>query len=634
MNDTATLRVSDRLLRETQVGAPPQAAVNAAAERRLRVYSIDPTGGAQRGGVVTLAVPYELLEPFGERFLIGGRFGLILPPAPHQAEPELSVEELAEDRRRWFDTFSLEKPQRLVEQGFAPSLSDPPFIAQMVYAVAMSLDGVFRDALGRLPVLGVERAPCDGDADPSTGDVVRACRSTDHAAFQGRLILAPWASNDDAQAWFDQDSGAVQFGAYKAKGAARGYPPDSMVYTALSHDVIVHEVSHAYLDSIQPHLGIPVTGDGLAFHEAFADLMVVFQRMTYPELVKGQMAKARGRPGAFELLATLATGFAQTTSGGRTLRTIRGEAKYADVGYEPHERGAVLVQAVYRAFLSVIERRIDRIVAIATGGNGLLPEGQLPPVLIDEMARITGKTARMFQSMLIRALDYCPPLGISYADFLCAAITADLRLVPMDDEGVREAWMEAFRFHGIFPSQQLHFSEESLTGSIVVTDAPPPAIAALSFSQTRFSSQPGMPMSLERAVDQASKVSQAVRESSAWAKFFGARFDLARPIEIVSIRSFARPGPRRMTEFGTVVQLLQPNGEPGGSESYLGAAAATLLFDSEGAIATCAVRPTGDQARLDEARRYTDSFAGRMAWTDDTGGGRTLARNYMRKLCS
>lgn len=611
----ASFRIGERLLNEV-LHDVPGASDGPAPERLLRAYAIDPTAGAQRGGVVALRVPFEKLAKCGLD-IAGARFAIASPAAPGD-QPD-------DPRRSRYDSFAeldFDDKRCLVEQGYGPSLADPRFVAQMVYAVAMTLDGVFRDALGRVPVFGLDR----------TGDV---------AAQRGRLLLEPWGAENEAQAWYDREQGAVRFGFYEAKNDARGYAPGSIVYNALSHDVIVHELSHAFLDSVHPHLTIPVNADVLAFHEAFADLMVVFQRLAYPELVKGQMAKARGKPAALDLLDTLGTGFAQTTTGGRTLREIAGEAKLDGAGNEPHARGEVLVQAVYRAFRTLLEQRIERIVTIATNGRGILREGALAAPLLDEIARLTAKTARMFQSMLIRALDYLPPLGLTFFDFLRAVIAADLRLVPVDLDGVREAWLEAFRFHRIFPADSIHFSEEALVDGVLIKPSPKLQIPALSFAETAFSSAPGEPITLDRAVVQAQAFHTAIMDSPGWREFLWEPSktkpifadDAEYPIEIVSIRSFARPGPRRMTEFGTIVQLVQPIVEGDDASGFLAAGAATLMFDSEGRLVALPSRPARNTSLRKEARRYSDSRDGRLAWVTDAEGKRRLERNYLKRLC-
>lgn len=581
----------------------PLASGDPTPERLLRVFSIDPTVGARPGGVVALRVAYETLAPCANG-IAGARFAI----DPGEADKN----QLAGVN---FDT-----TRCLVDQGYAPSLADAGFITQMVYAVAMTLDGVFCNALGRIPVFGLDRS----ESDP---------------ARHGKLLLEPWGAPNEAQAWYDRNQGTIKFGFYDAKSDARGYAPKSKVFTALSHDVIVHELSHAFLDSVHPHLTIPVNADVFAFHEAFADLMVLLQRLAYPELVKGEMGKARGKPDALDLLDTLGTGFAQTTTGGRTLRAIIGEAKLDGAGNEPHERGEVLVQAVYRAFRTVLEQRIERIVTIATDGRGIRREGALPAPLLDEIARLTAKTARMFQSMLIRALDYLPPLGLTFFDFLRAAIAADQRLVPVDLEGVREAWLEAFRFHRIFPAESIHFSEEALVDGVLNKPSTGLRIDALSFAKTGFSSAPGEPIALDFAIAQAEAFYTAILESAEWKSFLCEQHDPiftddpGYPIEIVSIRSFARPGPRRMTEFGTIVQLVQQVVDDDDASGFLAAGAVTLMFDSEGRLVACPSRPARNTALRKLARRYSDSRDGRLAWATDSEGKRKLERNYLRRLC-
>jgi hypothetical protein len=64
--------------------------------------------------------------------------------------------------------------------------------------------------------------------------------------------------------------------------------------------------------------------------------------------------------------------------------------------------------------------------------------------------------------MCIRALDYCPPVDITFGDYLRAIITADSDLVPEDDHGYRIAFIEAFRRRGIYPRDVRTLSIESL----------------------------------------------------------------------------------------------------------------------------------------------------------------------------
>jgi hypothetical protein len=64
--------------------------------------------------------------------------------------------------------------------------------------------------------------------------------------------------------------------------------------------------------------------------------------------------------------------------------------------------------------------------------------------------------------MCIRALDYLPPVDITFGDFLRALITADYDLVEDDDRGYRIAVIEAFRRRGIYPKDCRSLACDSL----------------------------------------------------------------------------------------------------------------------------------------------------------------------------
>src|SRR5262249_10531128 len=76
-----------------------------------------------------------------------------------------------------------------------------------------------------------------------------------------------------------------------------------------------------------------------------------------------------------------------------------------------------------------------------------------------------GQATRGAQHVLTlgaRPLDYCPPVDITFGDYLRALITADFDLVPDDDLGYRPAVVSAFRRRGIYPHDVRSLSVESL----------------------------------------------------------------------------------------------------------------------------------------------------------------------------
>ena len=73
---------------------------------------------------------------------------------------------------------------------------------------------------------------------------------------------------------------------------------------------------------------------------------------------------------------------------------------------EPHDRGDLLVGAVFDAFNKIYESRVEDLRRIATRGSGILPHGTLRPDLIDRFTREASLSARHVLEMCIRALDY------------------------------------------------------------------------------------------------------------------------------------------------------------------------------------------------------------------------------------
>jgi hypothetical protein len=67
-----------------------------------------------------------------------------------------------------------------------------------------------------------------------------------------------------------------------------------------------------------------------------------------------------------------------------------------------------------------------------------------------------------FFRICARALDYLPPVDVTFGDFLRAVITSETDFDPADQEGIRDAWMQAFRRREIVPDDALSFSEEAL----------------------------------------------------------------------------------------------------------------------------------------------------------------------------
>jgi hypothetical protein len=116
---------------------------------------------------------------------------------------------------------------------------------------------------------------------------------------------------------------------------------------------------------------------------------------------------------------------------------------------------------VFDAFFSVYTGRAENLFRIYRAGGGSRIE-DLPAILAELLASCASETATDFFRLCARALDYCPPVDVTFGDFLRAMITVSKDLDPRDNDGVRDALMEAFRLRGIFAESASFYSEDAL----------------------------------------------------------------------------------------------------------------------------------------------------------------------------
>jgi hypothetical protein len=361
----------------------------------------------------------------------------------------------------FYDPVDLNDRYILAQDGLEPSVSNPQFHQQMVYAVLMTTIKNFESALGRKVQWATRLVLKNGKLDPE---------------FVARLRVYPHGLRQ-SNAYYNPLKKSLLFGYFPAQPAQPQLQlPGGTVFTCLSHDIIAHETTHAMLDGLHRRYIEPTHPDTRAFHEAFADLVALFQHFTFPEVLKHQIARTKGDLAAQNLLGELAQEFGKAMGNYGSLRDaigftdpLTGEWKphqpdpreYA-TRMEFHERGAILVAAVFDAFLSIYKRKIKKLLRVATNGSGVLPEGDLHPDLVDLLANHAADTASRVLRICVRAVDYCPPVDVTFGDFLRAIITADYDMVADDENNYRIAFIEAFQKRGIFPSAVKTMSVESL----------------------------------------------------------------------------------------------------------------------------------------------------------------------------
>jgi subtilisin family serine protease len=409
---------------EPALGNPPY--------RRVRVYAVDPSLSARldTAGIneVALKVRWEALEkgPVGEY---------------------IAVED-ADPTKRRYQPVDLDDPRLLAQDGWAPSEGNPQFHQQMVYAVAMKTIEHFERALGR-PVLWRPRP--------------NAKNANDDSGFVQQLVVRPHALRQ-ANAFYSPQEVALLFGYFEASADNPGiHVPGSRIYSCLSHDIIAHETTHAILDGMHRRFNEPTNPDVLALHEGFADIVALMQHFTIPEVLEQEISRTRGDIEAESMLGSLAVQFGYATGGRGALREAIGRVEGGvwrrfvpdpsdlQKRLTPHSRGAVLVAAVFDAFIAIYKARIADLLRIYTGGTGVLPNGAIHPDLVRRLADEATKSASHVLNMCIRALDYVPPVDVTFFEYLRALITADFDLVTDDRHNYRVAFVEAFRRRGIYP---------------------------------------------------------------------------------------------------------------------------------------------------------------------------------------
>ncbi len=418
------------------------------ANRRLRVFAVDPSLKTELATAQVNCVEVDIpWEDFPSDVPGGLSCRQDYGPAPGPVGEYLEVVDYDPASGVFYEPVDLNHPFLLEQHGLEPFDGNPQFHQQMVYAVSMKTIRHFERALGR-PVMWAPRE-----------------LGNDELGFVRRLRLYPHAFRD-ANAYYLPSKKAILFGYFPAARKPSGrHLPGGIVFSCLSQDIIVHELSHALLDGLHRRFTEDSNPDVLAFHEAFADIVALFQHFTYPQIVRFEIDRNRGEAHLGELLANLAHEFGRAIGGSEALRSAIGQApdpQALDTVLEPHARGAILVAAVFDAFITIFRARKADLVRIATGGSGVLGEGALHPDLVNRLSEEASKAAAHVLNICIRALDYVPPVDITFGDFLRALITADYDLVPNDGRNYRAAFIEAFRRRGIYPAGVRSLSEENL----------------------------------------------------------------------------------------------------------------------------------------------------------------------------
>jgi hypothetical protein len=585
---SANYFVVDPVFLATNSMQPYQRAHQDPLHRPLRIYTLDPTASRLDGAVATLNVPFERLS--------SGPVGSIL-----------EVVDWDETTGQVNKPVDLDDPRILIESGRVPSPSDPMFRQQMVYAVCTSTYNAFRLALGRDPCWGF-RARL-GQACP-------------------KLRIRPQAFYE-RNAYYDSSVGELKFGYFDADENVQGRNrPQGRVFTCLSHDIIVHEMTHALLDGLRTRFRLPTHPDVAAFHEGFADLVAMLMHFSYSDVVHAAIERTGAKLETDALLLSLASQFGHTTGSGGPLRSAINTAGlgqheerciqgYDEAGDEPHARGSLLVTAIFEAFATVLRRKTKRYLRLARLAPGEDPSPELAEILADQASEL----ASQFLSICIRAIDYCPPFDLRFGEYLRAVITADFDLVPDDPFGYREAIIDAFARRRIYADDVPDLAEDSLLWRPPDIEMEP--IEALHFKNLRFAGDPGRAADETELRRQAEALGAYVMRPR-YAQAFGCALpgdaqlkgDHVDPAVVGSIRSLRRVGPDRQVTFDTVAEITQRRWcrQNSGilSEVFGGS---TVILGPDGRVRYVIRKRVTDGRRIKAQADYLDGKGDSKGWT-------------------
>ncbi len=568
--------------------------------RPLTVYAFDPSVGKKLNNYMVVKVPYETLKkgPIGEK---------------------IAVIDYDISNNQYYEPVDLDDPSITISNGLQPTESDPRFHQQMVYAVASETVRRFEFALGRT----AKWRPKRGRKDDAYGSLLRIFPH----AFQ------------QANAFYHPEFRAVLFGYFQASGTEPGSNlRGQTVFTCLSHDIIAHEVTHAILDGMRTQFSKPTSVDTPAFHEAFADIVALFQHFTMKDAVidtiqrtggflyRSQLAPDAAAAGPPQIVAELtpqnplvALGqqFGEAMGMRQALRGALGtlpNSKDIETVMEPHLRGAILVAAVFDAFFTVYVKRALDLLRIARAGGASVAAGDLHPDLANRLCDEAVKTANHMLNICIRAIDYCPPVDIQFGEYLRAIITADSDLVPDDPWDYRGEIIKAFRLRGIIPQDVRSYSEESLRwcGPVELGEPLPPCIG-LDYDVMEDRDPKAREVNARRE-EQNAKIlwKYATDHSKELGLSRGRKRDgqsKPTPIQAHSFHPIYRIGPdgRSVVEF--VVEFLQHRNEKvdpddPNSRTFEFLGGSTVIFDRQGRVRYVISKGIDNAARIKDERDY------------------------------
>ncbi|MBT1516514.1 hypothetical protein KIP88_39475 [Bradyrhizobium sp. SRL28] len=310
------------------------------------------------------------------------------------------------------------------------------------------------------------------------------------ASGLGRLLVLPHAGYDD-NAFYDRDTGALHFCYFEG-------PDGKPVHTCLSHDIVAHELGHTVLDGLKPGYNEVSSPETAGFHEYFGDAIAMLASLKNREIAKLVTTGAPALLSAKNVVSAIASEFGAAIHGLAKQDYLRGawnKRKMSDLRgtYEEHGWSEILT-GVYYDLLQYLYIRNLKEVSRAAGGKKRDQQQA-----IQALFRAADQTA----NVMLRAIDYCPPVDLRYDEYARALLRADEVAYPDDSYGIRSELKRIFRRRGLKPMQEdrrvrrdiVHALREAKTSKRSPPRRPTPIGSSTnSASSSRFPSTPTSPL--------------------------------------------------------------------------------------------------------------------------------------------
>lgn len=289
-------------------------------------------------------------------------------------------------------------------------------------------------------------------------DAQALARPIPWASGLGRLLVIPHAGYDE-NAFYDRSTGALHFFYFQG-------PSGEPVYTCLSRDIVAHELGHAVLDGLKPGYNEVTSPQTAGFHEYFGDAIAMMASLRTREIALRLTADAPARLAARNIVSAIASEFGAAVHGLADHDYLRGAWRRRTMSqmagrYEPHDWSEVLTGVYYELLQFLYVKNLDEIL------GSIARESKVPRRAVvrnqQHCMRAVIRAAGQTANVMLRALDYCPPVDLRYDEYARALLRAHEVAYPVDSYGIRAALQRSFAVRGLVPAPEVEGFNSQVT---------------------------------------------------------------------------------------------------------------------------------------------------------------------------